>query len=63
MTGHALMSMVEPGEVSPDELQRVGLTDSCLVRVNEQGDIELSGRVAAPGPEHARPWVGSYRNY
>lgn len=41
MTGHALMSMVEPGEVSPDELQRVGLTDSCLVRVNEQGDIEV----------------------
>ena len=41
MTGHALMSMVEPGEVSPEELQQAGLTDSCLVRVNEQGDIEV----------------------
>jgi len=41
MSGHALLSIVEPGEVSPDELQRAGLTDSCLVRVNEQGDVEV----------------------
>jgi hypothetical protein len=41
MSGRALMSMLEPDEVSPDELQRAGLTDTCLVRVNEQGDIEV----------------------
>ena len=41
MTGHALMSMIEPDEVSPEKLQQVGLTDTCLVRVNEQGDVEV----------------------
>jgi hypothetical protein len=41
MNGRALMSMLEPDEVSPAELQRAGLTDTCLVRVNEQGDIEV----------------------
>jgi hypothetical protein len=41
MNGRALMSMLEPDEVSPDALQRLGLTDTCLVRVNEQGDIEV----------------------
>jgi len=41
MTGRALMSMLKPDEVSPAELQRAGLTDTCLVRVNQQGDIEV----------------------
>jgi hypothetical protein len=41
MNGRALMSMLEPDEVSSDVLQRVGLTDTCLVRINEQGDIEV----------------------
>jgi len=41
MTGRALMSMLKPDEVSPSELQRAGLTDTCLVRVNQQGDIEV----------------------
>lgn len=41
MTGRGLMSMLEPDEVSPEELQRAGLTDSCLVRINQQGDIEV----------------------
>lgn len=41
MTGHTLMGLLEPGEVSSEELHRVGLTDTCLVRVNEQGDIEV----------------------
>ena len=41
MNGRALMSMLEPDEVSPDALQQVGLTDTCLVRVNQQGDIEV----------------------
>ncbi|RLS68968.1 MAG: hypothetical protein DWH98_00320 [Planctomycetota bacterium] len=41
MSGRTLMSMLEPDEVSPDELQQAGLTDTCLVRINEQGDIEV----------------------
>lgn len=41
MNGRALMSMLEPDEVSPEELQQAGLTDTCLVRVNQQGDIEV----------------------
>ena len=41
MNGRTLMRMLEPDEVSPDELQRVGLTDTCLVRINQQGDIEV----------------------
>ena len=41
MTGRALMTMLEPDEVSPRDLQQAGLTDTCLVRVNQQGDIEV----------------------
>ncbi len=41
MNGRALMSMLEPDEVSPEALRRAGLTDTCLVRVNQQGDIEV----------------------
>lgn len=41
MNGRTLMSMLEPDEVSPAALQQAGLTDTCLVRVNEQGDIEV----------------------
>jgi len=41
MNGRALMSMLEPDEVSPEDLQQAGLTDTCLVRINQQGDIEV----------------------
>ena len=41
LSGRALMSMLEPDEVSPQELQQAGLTDTCLVRINPQGDIEV----------------------
>jgi hypothetical protein len=41
LSGRALMSMLEPDEVSPQELQQAGLTDTCLVRINQQGDIEV----------------------
>ena len=70
MTGHALMSMIEPDEVSPEKLQQVGLTDTCLVRVNEQGDVEVrrhdrwdlikrpSWRVCPTGRACQRPHVG-----
>lgn len=41
MNGRMLMSLLEPDEVSSQALQQAGLTDTCLVRVNEQGDIEV----------------------
>ncbi|MBM4022699.1 MAG: hypothetical protein FJ284_10760 [Planctomycetes bacterium] len=41
MSGRALMSMVEPDEITPEQLRKAGLTDTCLVRVNQQGDIEV----------------------
>ena len=41
LSGRALMSMLEPDEVSPQDLQQAGLTDTCLVRINPQGDIEV----------------------
>ena len=41
LSGRALMSMLEPDEVSPQELQQAGLTDTCLVRINPPGDIEV----------------------
>ena len=41
MNGRTLMSMLEAHEVSPEELQQAGLTDTCLVRVNQQGDFEV----------------------
>ncbi len=44
MNGKTLMSMLEPSEVSPDELRQAGLTDTCLVRINQQGDIEVRRR-------------------
>jgi hypothetical protein len=37
MSGRALMSLLEPDEVSPEALRRAGLTDTCLVRVNLTG--------------------------
>ena len=44
MSGKALMSMLEPDEISPEELRQAGLTDTCLVRINQQGDIEVRRR-------------------
>lgn len=44
MNGKALMSMLEPDEISPEELRQAGLTDTCLVRINQQGDIEVRRR-------------------
>jgi len=70
MSGRALMSMLEADEVSPEELQQAGLTETCLVRVNQQGDIEvrrhdrwdvIGGLLGnfQPRAEHAssRPWA------
>lgn len=41
MTGHTLMSVVNDGELKPTELAKLGVTEHSLVRVNQQGDIEL----------------------
>ena len=41
MSGEALMSILEPDEVSPDELKAAGVTTTCLIRINRQGDIEV----------------------
>ena len=41
MSGAQLMKVLGPHEVKPEALRTAGLTDKCLVRVNEQGDIEV----------------------
>jgi len=41
MSGATLMKSLGPNEVTPDELRTAGLTDHCLVRINQQGDIEV----------------------
>jgi hypothetical protein len=41
MSGKTLQRVLHHGELSPADLQRVGLTDESVVRVNRQGDIEL----------------------
>jgi hypothetical protein len=41
MTGRTLKSIVSDDELLAGELDHVGITDDCVVRVNRQGDIEL----------------------
>jgi hypothetical protein len=41
MTGAQLMSVLSENEATPAELKSAGLTDQCLVRINQQGDIEV----------------------
>ncbi len=41
MTGARLKSLLGPDELDPAELARAGVDDECVVRVNEQGDIEI----------------------
>lgn len=41
LNGRLLVGLLEPGEITPEALDRAGLTDTCLVRVNQQGDIEV----------------------
>jgi hypothetical protein len=44
MSGEQLMSVLSENEASPEELKAAGLTDHCLVRINQQGDIEVRRR-------------------
>ena len=42
MSGHTLFKIVSPQEAEP--LHKAGVTDSCLLRVNLQGDVEIRRR-------------------
>ncbi len=41
MTGKALNDMLEDDELGVDNLSDVGITDETIVRINQQGDIEI----------------------
>ena len=44
MTGRTLAGVVTENELSTEELAAAGVTDDTVVRVNEQGDIEVRRR-------------------
>jgi hypothetical protein len=44
MSGKTLLRLVTEGGPDPGELADVGVTEESIVRVNEQGDIELRRR-------------------
>ena len=41
MTGATLKSLLAADEMDADDLQSAGVSDTSIVRVNEQGDIEV----------------------
>ena len=41
MTGKTLMAVVNDGEIQPEQLAKLGVNDQTLIRINQQGDIEL----------------------
>jgi hypothetical protein len=41
LSGRVLAQIVRDDEMPASELARVGVTDDSVVRINEQGDIEL----------------------
>lgn len=41
MSGKTLLQVVRPDGPSPEELARVGVVDSSIIRINQQGDIEI----------------------
>ena len=40
-TGKTLAKIVNQGELKPEDLQTAGITEDTVVRINEQGDIEV----------------------
>lgn len=44
VTGKSLSQIVNEGELSAAELAAVGITDDTIIRINEQGDIEVRRR-------------------
>lgn len=41
LTGRSLAALVRDDEINADDLRRAGVRDESIVRINEQGDIEL----------------------
>jgi hypothetical protein len=41
MSGKTLMRVVKDDELHPNELNRLGVTEESVIRVNRQGDLEL----------------------
>ncbi len=41
MSGQTLLKLVTDGPIDPGELRAAGLTEESIVRINQQGDIEL----------------------
>jgi hypothetical protein len=41
MTGRTLLSLMTSEELSPQDLRAAGVNDQTIVRVNEQGDVEV----------------------
>ncbi len=41
LSGRALAQLIRDDEIPAGDLVRVGVTDDSVVRINEQGDIEL----------------------
>jgi hypothetical protein len=44
MTGDTLLSVVTEPDVSASELLQAGVTPDAIIRINEQGDIEIRRR-------------------
>ena len=44
VTGKSLAQIVNEGELSAADLASVGITEHTIVRINEQGDIEVRRR-------------------
>lgn len=41
ISGETLSRVLSDDELSPEELASVGVTDTSIVRINRQGDIEI----------------------
>ena len=41
MTGKQLVDIIEDDEMDVEDLRKTGVEDESIVRINEQGDIEL----------------------
>ena len=41
ITGASLVQLVADDEIHADDLVTAGVVDDCIVRINEQGDIEV----------------------
>jgi hypothetical protein len=44
MSGKQLLKVITDGEVDPKELAAAGVKDQSIIRINQQGDIEIRRR-------------------